>query len=134
MGMGLYMVLEREVDGVDPLAADGKSVLGALGELDTAAEELGVEMLSALCALGASGLAEAAAMFAMPELTTAPPPTFRDAAIGLATVDALHTHVTAEGQWFPNAAGILADLAIYRSVLEAARDAGVGFHFTMDPP
>jgi hypothetical protein len=126
MGAAYFIVLEREIEGLDT-AMDGKGLSHEIESLDAAARELGVRPLSDFF----SADPEQAAEFMEGEGIDAsgielPPLQQFSAQDGLTTVRAL----LARGR--ANADHVGEDLRECERILSAAAQRGVGWHFDID--
>ncbi len=122
MGAAYFIVLERQIDGVDT-RMDGKSISREMEALDDAARQLGVRPLSEFFSADPEQLAE----FLDGENAIELPPLQQfTAQEGLATVRALLAHPTARTD------GVTEDLRQYERILNAAAEHGIGWHFEID--
>jgi len=121
--MAYYIVLEREIEGLDP-GMDGKSLGRHMETLDAAALQQGVRPLSEFFSLGpeAADFLESEGMGDI-EL---PPVEHYAATDGLATVRALlASSITHPGH-------VAEDLRQCERILTVAAQHGVGWHFAVD--
>jgi hypothetical protein len=126
MGAAYFIVLEREIDGLDT-GMDGKSLSRHMESLDEAARQLGVRPLSEFFSTDPEQLAEFmegegadvgdATLPALQQFT---------AQDGLATVRALASHAAGRAD------GVAQDLRECERILSAAAQHGVGWHFEVD--
>lgn len=126
MGVAHYIVLERQIDGLDT-GMDGKSLSRHIESLDAAARELGIRPLSEFFSTDPGQLAE----FLEGEgadvgETHLPPLQHFSATDGLATVRALAFHAAARMD------GVAQDLRECERILSAAEQHCVGWHFEID--
>lgn len=120
MGAAHYIVLEKDIDGLDT-AMDGKRLSGYIEVLDKTARELGVRPLSEFFSMPADELAEFMDGADDVEL---PPLKHFSAQDGLDTVRALLPR--------PEAKPALLDLQDCERILTAAAEHGIGWHFQID--
>lgn len=126
MGAAYFIVLEREIDGVDT-GMDGKSLARHMESLDDAARQLGVRPLSEFFSSDPAQLAEFmegegadAGGFEFPVIQQF------SAQNGLATLRALAADAAARAD------GVMQDLHECESILSAAAQHNVGWHFEID--
>jgi len=126
----LFIVLAREIPGIDASSVGGKFLARNLEWLDEAAKMLVVRPLSELISVNP----EDAAAFLDGEGHDAtdlslPPEQWFDAEEGLRTIEALLRHVESEK---PAEQRLLRDLRDCRQVLQRARHEATRFHFAID--
>jgi len=126
MGAAYFIVLEREIEGLD-ISMDGKSLSHHIDSLDAAARQLGVRPLSEFF----SADPEQAAEFMEDEGIDAagielPPLRQFAAQDGLATVRAVLSHNQA------NVDHVGEDLRECERILSVAAQHGVNWHFEVD--
>jgi hypothetical protein len=126
----LFIVLAREIPGIDASSVGGKFLARNLEWLDEAAKMLVVRPLSELISVNP----EDAAAFLEGEGQDAtdlafPPEQWFDAEEGLRTIEALLQHVKSEK---PAEQRLLDDLRDCRQVLQRARQEATRFHFAVD--
>jgi hypothetical protein len=130
VGAALFIVLEREVNGIDAGAVSGKSLSRHLEWLDDVARKRGVRSLSQYISVNPE---EAAGFLEDEGVDTAalslPSEQWFDAVEGMQTIGALLDHAQSQK---PGESGLLQDLKACQHVLEAARDNNVRFHFAVD--
>ena len=126
MGAAYFIVLGREIDGLDT-GMDGKSLSRHIDTLDQAARELGVRPLSEFFSIAPEQAAEFmegegmdAGDFELPVLQQF------TAEEGLKTVRALAAHPTVRFD------GVEQDLRECERILTVAGHHGVGWHFEVD--
>jgi hypothetical protein len=122
MGAAHYIVLEKEIEGLDTMM-DGKSLSRHIEALDDAARELGVRPLSEFFSMPPDELADFmddAGDFEMPPLQQF------SAQEGLATVRALLAYTAV------HADHVVEDLRQCERILSGAVEHGVGWHFQID--
>lgn len=121
MGSAYYIVLEKDIDGLDTLM-DGKGLSRHVQSLDEAARELGVRPLSEFLSMDGDALDDVigddAGDFEVPPLEQF------SALDGLATVRALLPR--------PEAQPAIQDLQACERILTAAARQGIRWHFQMD--
>jgi hypothetical protein len=120
MGFAHYIVLEREIDGLDTLM-DGKALSRNIELLDAAAEKLGLRPLSEFFSMPPDEVADFLDDTSGIEL---PPLEQFSAQDGLATVRALLAQ--------PEAKSALHDLKDCERILAVAVEHGVRWHFQID--
>lgn len=121
MGAAYYIVLEKEIDGLDT-TMDGKCLLREIESLDSAARELGVRPLSEFVSMDADDLADILGDDAAG--IDVPPLQWFAAQDGLATVSALQPRQEAQPA--------LHDLKDCERILTAAAQHKIGWHFQID--
>jgi hypothetical protein len=126
MGTAYYIVLEREIDGLDT-GIGGKCLTNNIESLDDAARTLWVRPLSEFFSAAPetlAGMMEDAGV----EVAVLPPLALKQftAAEGLATIRALLPHLAAQSD------GVQQDLRECERILGAAAKHGVGWHFEID--
>jgi hypothetical protein len=121
MGAAYYIVLEKEIDGVDTMM-DGKSLSRHIESLDAVARELLVRPLSEFISMDADAVADVLGDDA--EGIEVPPLQQFQAQDGLATVRALLPRREAQPA--------LHDLKDCERILSAAAEQGIGWHFQID--
>ena len=131
MGVALYIMPEREVDGLE-VYVNGKA-LGRSELLDRLAEQAGVRPLMQFFS---QDPAEAAAFF---EVEGVEPPAegfaseqWYSATEGLATVLGLISYLEANGAAIPESSALIEDLHEFESVLSQLASEGVGWHLAVD--
>lgn len=120
MGAAHYIVLEKEIDGLN-IMMDGKSLSRHIEALDAAARELGIRPLSAFFSMPPDELAE---FMDGAEGVELPPLRQFSAQDGLATVRALLPR--------PEAQPSIQDLQACERILSTAAQHGVRWHFQID--
>lgn len=120
MGAAYYIVLEREIDGLDTMM-DGKRLSRSIESLDVAAERLGVRQLSEFVSIPPEEIAE---LLEDTEGLDLPPLKQFSAPDGLATVRALLPE--------PEAQPAINDLKDCERILAVAAEHNVGWHFQID--
>lgn len=135
MSAALYIVSEREIDGLD-IFVDGKAVGHADEEtLEAICVELGVPPLMAFYSENPAALADFLTEEMeeeAPSRDELPAEEWFSAADGLVTVAALADHLQAHPSAVADAAAIVNDLRDYARVLERLKKAKVRWHFAMD--
>jgi hypothetical protein len=126
MGAAYFIVLEREIDGLDT-EMDGKSLSRQIGSLDKAARQLGVRPLSEFFSVDPEQAAEFMEDEGFDASDIEIPPLQQFSPVdGLATVKALLSRNPA---WD---ARVTADLRECERILSVAEQQGVGWHFEID--
>ena len=121
MGAAHYIVLEREIDGLDT-TMDGKSLSKNMDILDETAHKLGVRPLSEFFSMSAEGLSDILGDDA--EGINPPPLQQFSASDGLKTVRALLPR--------PEAQPAIEDLRACERILNTAAQRSIGWHFEVD--
>jgi hypothetical protein len=126
MGAAYFIVLEREIEGVD-ISMDGKSLSQYIESLDDAARQLGVRPLSEFYSADTDQLAHFLESDAaeIGDVSMAPLQNFA-AEEGLITIRALRSHSVAQMN------GLTQDLSDCERILSAAAQQRVGWHFEVD--
>ncbi len=123
MGAAYFIVLEREIEGLDT-GLDGKCLSEEMESLDEAARGLGVRPLSEFFSADPDQLTElmedAGADMNVPPLEQFP------AEEGLATIRALLSHEAGQAD------GVAQDLRDCERILGTAAKSGVRWHFEID--
>jgi hypothetical protein len=132
MGSALYIVLERDIPGVDALAVDGRALSCAADELDLLANRLGLKPLMEFFSMDP---AEAGAWLedvgGLDGLDV-PDETWFEAAEGLQTVDPLLAHLANNPKDISESDRVLVDLRAFQSVLQRASAERVRWHLVVD--
>jgi hypothetical protein len=122
MSAAYFIVLEREIDGVDT-AMCGKSLSRHIESLDAAARQLGVRPPSAFFSMSAEMVA---ALVENPEDMTLPPFQQFSAQDGLTTISALASDPIAQTH------SVAEDLGQCERILRAAAQHNISWHFEID--
>ena len=122
MGSAYYIVLEKEIDGLNT-TMDGKSLSLHIGALDKAAVELGVRPLSEFFSMPPDELAEFMDGTDNVELSASQQFSAQE---GLTTIRALLGHTPVHKDW------VVEDLQDCEQILKIAAAQGVGWHFQID--
>jgi hypothetical protein len=126
MGGAYFIVLERQIDGLDS-GMDGKRLSQYIELLDVAASELGVRPLSGFFSMDPGDVTDFLEGEGMDASDLKVPPLQQfTAQDGLASVRALAAHAAA------SANGVAQDLAECERILSVAAQHGVGWHFEVD--
>ncbi len=126
MSAAYYIVLERDIDGLDTMMS-GKCLSQQMELLDQAARELGVRPLSEFYSADPENVAEFMEDEGMGASDVKLPPLQQyTAQEGLATVRALAGHAAARAD------GVAEDLRDCERILSVAAQHGVGWHFEVD--
>jgi len=130
MSASLFIVLEREIEGVDASSVSGKFLSRQLEWLDEAAAKLHVRRLGELISFAPDEVqAFLDSEGGDAEGFDVPPEQWFDAADGLRTIEALVKHAES---LTTTEKGLLLDLRACKQVLERARESSVKFHFAVD--
>ena len=121
MGAAYYIVLEKEIDGLETIM-DGKCLSRHIDSLDSVAREVGVRPLTEFTSMDAEALADVLGDDA--DGIEGPPLQQFSAQDGLATIRALLPR--------PEAQPALHDLKDCERILTAAAQHGVGWHLEID--
>jgi hypothetical protein len=131
MGVALYIVPEREVEGLDTFV-NGKA-LGHSEHLEQLAERAGVRPLMEFFSQDPEDLAEFLdTEGAEPTADGLPAEQWFPAADGLVTVRGLLSYLSAESTAVPDATAIIGDLQEFESVLGRLAAEGVQWHLSVD--
>jgi hypothetical protein len=131
MGAAYYIVLEREIDGLDSFV-NGKAVARESDRLESVTKSIGLRDINEFVSANPDDLVAMAEGLGI-ELPVEPPPEAWFAAEeGLGWVSQLRRHVAANANEVDDADAVLADLAEYCTVLEAAQASAVRWHFAVD--
>jgi hypothetical protein len=126
MGVAYYIVLERQIDGLDT-GMDGKSLSRRIESLDEAALQLGVRPLSEFFSADPEELADFMEGEGIASGDSELPPLQQfSAQDGLTTLRALADHDTARED------SVAQDLRDCERILTVAAQQGVGWHFEID--
>jgi hypothetical protein len=132
MGAALFIVLEREIHGLDT-TMDGKCLSLATEKLDTLAAKLRVTPLSEFFSTDPTQAAEFLDGEGLGDSEVPIPPLRQfTAEQGLATVRALLTHIGSQPASVPDFAGVVRDLQDCERILSSAAAQGVGWHMEVD--
>jgi hypothetical protein len=121
MGVAYFIVLERQIDGLDT-AMDGKRLAKIAADLDAVASQLGVKPISEFISIDTEQVAEAMDMD-LSDIQVTPPEQF-SAQDGLTTVRALLSR--------PEAEPAIHDLKDCERILSVAAKHGVSWRFEID--
>ncbi len=132
MGIGISVVLDREVDGADPSNFEGRALHQARWELSEAAEEAGLQPLDEFVSLSPEESEILASDLNFDsEVDAASPAGWFDSGTGLELVRTLLGRVSSEPDAFPSAEQLLAELRELSSLLAAAALADVRFRLSV---
>lgn len=126
---GFYIILEREIPGIDPLV-DGKGLSSANDALEAAAGKLKVRPLMEFFSAGPEEVEDLLGEGA--DVPKVPPKKFFEAADGLNTVRALLAHLEKNPGMLKRSDQVRSDLREFEKILAAAKDAGVRWHLAID--
>lgn len=138
MSVAIYPVLEREIPGLQPeLTVSGKALSWRIEALDALAQELG---LPALLSFFSTNEAEVRDMMGLAEeesLTFEVAEEWFNPSEALITVRGLRDYIRQNPETIPNESGnsaeaVMGDLNDIETVLTAAEQHRVRFHFAMD--
>jgi hypothetical protein len=132
MGAALFIVLEREITGLDTIM-DGKSLSRANEKLDALANKIGVTPLSEFFSADPAQAAEFLEGEGLEDSEiTIPPQQQFTAEQGLATVRALLAHIASNPTSIPGSDGVIRDLKDCERILSSAATHGVKWHMEID--
>lgn len=132
MGVGISIVLDREVEGTAPDDFAGRALNRARWELSEAAEEAGLQPLDEFVSLSP----EESEILAMDlnfdsEVDAATPAGWFESGAGLELARTLLVRVSAEPHGFPSPAELRAELTELEGLLAAAARAGARFRLSV---
>ena len=131
MGAAFFIVLERDIEGVDPFV-NGKAIARESDQLDVIASGLGLRAACDFVSQDPADLLEMAEEMGV-ELPHDPPPeVWYSADEGLDWVSRMTEHLSGNPGAVGDAEAVLADLMEYREVLKAAQSNGVRWHMAVD--
>jgi hypothetical protein len=132
MGVSIYVSLERDIAGVDPLAINGKPLSRAIDTLDAWARANGLTPLMEMVSSPPDEVADLMDVDVddLPEHLAAEQ--WFSAADGLKTIRAMIEYLQQEPTAVKASDDVLADLQDIEAVLVAAEQAQVRFHFSLD--
>ena len=132
MGVSIYVTLEKEIAGVDPLAISGKPLSKAVDALDEWAQANSLTPLMEMVSSPPDEIAELMDVDVedLPEHLAAEQ--WFAAAEGLKTIRAMIEHLQQTSTAVKAAEDVLTDLQDIEAVLAAAEAAQVKFHFSLD--
>ena len=131
MGAAYYIVLDREIAGVDPFV-NGKAVARESDRLEIVSQSIGLRDINEFVSASPDDLMATAEELGI-ELPNEPPPEVWFAPEeGLSWISQLQHHLTANPNAVGDADAVLADLAEYREVLDTAKANDVRWHFAVD--
>ncbi len=131
MGAAYYIVLDREMAGIDPFV-NGKAVARESDRLAPVTQNLGLRDVNEFVSANPEDLLATAEELGI-ELPNEPPPeAWFTPEEGLSWVSQLQNHLTANPNEVGDAEAILADLAEYHALLESAQANEARWHFAVD--
>ena len=131
MSAAYYIVLDREIDGID-LFVNGKAVARESDRLALMTQALGLRDINEFVSADPDDLAATAEEFGIDLPDEPPPETWFAPEEGLSWVSQLQAHLTANPDEVGDADTVLDDLAEYRALLNAAQTHEVRWHFAVD--
>lgn len=135
MGLGWYVVLERELPDAAISNEGGKALIHHQHELDRLAKELGLTPLSKLVSVRPAAVGAYLQQQGLdPEDFPVPDEEWFEAAEGLSTVRGLLEHLQKQPQAVPNALRVVQDLKGIEKALIVAEREKVSFHLASDLP
>ncbi|HEX4946242.1 MAG TPA: hypothetical protein VFZ34_06250 [Blastocatellia bacterium] len=129
MGIAVYLVLEEEIAGVDPLSVDGKMLAQVQDRLDQITEGAGLKTIAEMTSFSDD---ELDGFFEEDEARPANEEQWFAAADGLATVRALLQQLQVAPDLVPRSKDVIEDLLTIETVLVAADAQQLRFHFALD--
>lgn len=131
MGAAYYIVLDRQIAGLDPFV-NGKAVARESERLERVTQSLGLRDVNEFVSASPDDLMATAEELGI-ELPGEPPPEAWFAPEeGLSWILQLQNHLKARPNDVSNAEAVLSDLAEYQEVLDAAKENDVRWHFAVD--
>jgi len=132
MGVSIYVSLEKEIAGVDPLAINGKPLSKAVDALDEWAQAKGLRTVMEMVSSPPEEVADLMDVEVddLPEHLVAEQ--WFAAADGLKTIRAMIEHLQQHSTAVKAADDVLTDLQDIEAVLVAAEAQRVKFHFSID--
>ena len=132
MGVSIYVSLEQEIAGVDPLAINGKPLSKAVDALDEWAQAKGLRTVMEMVSSPPEEVADLMDVEVddLPEHLVAEQ--WFAAADGLKTIRAMIEHLQQHSTAVKAADDVLTDLQDIEAVLVAAEAQRVKFHFSID--
>lgn len=131
MGAAYYIVLDREIIGLDPFV-NGKAIARESERLAQVTKNLGLRDVNEFVSADPDELLSMAEELGV-ELPNAPPPEAWFAPKeGLNWTSQLESHLADNPHDVGNASAVLEDLAEYRNVLIAAETHAARWHFAVD--
>lgn len=135
MGLGLYVKLERDLAGVDPLAIDGKSLARAQFVLDRVAAAAQLPTIRAmLCADRQEAIDFLEDIGVDPDEVKLDEEKWYPPAEGRRCVHGLLAHLREVPDQVAQSERVIADLEAMDKVLRVAEQQQVRFHFALDLP
>ena len=131
MGAAYYIVLEREIDGLDSFV-NGKAGARESDRLALVTTSLGLRDVNEFVSANPNDLAAMVEDFGAMLPFEPPPEAWFAAEEGLSWVSQLRKHISASPNSVDDADAVLADLAEYRTVFDAAQANAVRWHFAVD--
>lgn len=133
MALGYVIVLERELEGIDPREIDGRTLASKRYALDAVAHEMDLPGLGEFVAFSRTE-AETLAEDMKFDAPAGGSPTGRwfSCANGLEVVRAIREYLEENPEELDETSTVLEGLAAMQSVLEAADAAGVRFRLSID--
>lgn len=131
MGAAYYIVLDREIAGLDPFV-NGKAIARESERLAQATQNLGLRDVNEFVSADPDELMSIAEELGV-ELPNAPPPEAWFAPNeGLNWISRLESHLIDNPHDVGDASAVLEDLAEYRNLLIAAQAHAARWHFAVD--
>ena len=132
MGVGISVVLDREVEGVNPDDFEGRALNQARWELSEAAEEAGLQPLDEFVSMSPEESEILASDLNFDsDVDAVTPAGWFDARVGLRLVQTLLGTVAVDPDAFPGEETLLTELADLETVLSAAVHAGARFRLSV---
>lgn len=131
MGAAYYLVLDREIAGLDPFV-NGNAIARESDRLALVTQTLGLRDINEFVSASPDDLIATAVELGI-ELHVEPPPeTWFAPEEGLTWVSQLQDYLTTSPNEVADADAVLGDLAEYRKVLAAAKANDMRWHFAVD--
>ncbi len=131
MGAAYYLVLDREIAGLDTFV-NGKAVARESERLAVVTQTLGLRDINEFVSANPDDLMATADELGV-ELPVEPPPeTWFAPDEGLTWVSQLQNYLVTSPKEVGDAGAVLADLTEYHEVLNAAKANGLRWHFAVD--
>ena len=132
MGVGIGIVLDREVEGTEPEAFAGRALSLARWELYEAAEDAGLQPLDEFVSLSPEESEILAADLNFDsEVDAVSPAGWFEAGAGLELIRTLLGRVTADPEGFPESGDLLRELTEMERLLRAAAGSGARFRLSV---
>lgn len=131
MGLGFEIVLEQEVEGVDPKDVDGRTLARQRHALDAVAHEMDLPGLGEFVAFSQTEAETLAADMKFEDAVVGSGRWF-DCGKGLEVVRAIHAYLGENPDEVDDAESVREELLAMQRILEAAEAAGSRFRLSVD--